>query len=522
MNYIYVDGSKDSNGNGTAFNPYNSLQYVFDMASLPHPCTIFLKRGQTYQLNKNLEYLSITYNTTDSMSYLDAYGVGPLPVVDGNDDSILKTLSARKFTFKNILFTSSCGKADDMFFLRPMDFEGDEIADVWFEDCVFKGKFGKNSRYWTAIVMDAWGEVDRKVNSFGLRRCKFIDVPKGAWLRGNKNSSSTSTGYDIYSKGVRAEECSGVNVAGDVVIISNATSDINPLIGINENTSGIFNGFSNSMRVDAQLRATVAFWLSDCRFAVIDHSTVLGTQGANGGSDKQAFDLDILCNHCVVQYCYSSNNAGFFLTSNWAGQVKPKPENIDVLEWYYNQLHGGVNNTVRYCISFNDGCQPGQYKLLLQGYMFNLKVQNCTFIDTVSKDASLVCSDRDWFNQVNYNQNLRYATFENVIFYAPNASKISFYGGYTREDLYASHDLKNSLIFSKTGVVPNVNSQINQSNNLFVDPDFINMPNSSPSSIELANKLTASINSMIRSAGIHNDYPDFNGKSGNSIGAIQF
>lgn len=522
MNYIYVDSSKNTNGDGTASNPYNSLQYVFDMSTLPHPCTILIKRGQTYQLNKELQYLSIIYNTTNQMSYLDTYGTGQIPVIDGNDNAVLTSLSARKFTFKNVIFKSSCKNANDMFFLRPMDYNGDTIADVWFEDCIFKGKFGVTDRYWIGITMDAYGEVNRKVNNFGLKRCKFIDMPKGAWLRGNKNSSSNNIGYDIYGTGIRAEDCSGINVSGDVVIISNARSPVDPLISIDENTSGIFNCVANSRRTDGQFRATVPFWLSNCRYAVIHGSTVLGTQGANRGSDKQAFDFDILCQNCLMQYCYSANNAGLFLTSNWAGQVDAKPSDKTALQWYYEQLNGGVNNTVRYCISFNDACQLDNFKVLLQGYMFNTKVQNCIFIDTVSSNATLLCADRDSSNQITYTNELRYAVFENVVFYAPNADKISFAGGYTRDDLLSALTIKNSLLFAKSDVTPEIKSGIEALNNIFSDPDYLNCPNSSPSLFELANKLLVSSTSPVRSSGTSTNVPDYNGNIGNSIGAIQY
>jgi len=84
----------------------------------------------------------------------------------------------------------------------------------------------------------------------------------------------------------------------------------------------------------------------------------------NGG-DGDGFDLDGGARNCVIQYCYAYNNLG-----------------PGYLLCQYEGASAWTNNTIRYCISQNDGTKNGQAGILFWGrgltsaYLYNNVVYN--------------------------------------------------------------------------------------------------------------------------------------------------
>lgn len=84
----------------------------------------------------------------------------------------------------------------------------------------------------------------------------------------------------------------------------------------------------------------IGIWFWDCINSTIQHCESYENRTTRG--DGGGFDLDGGCQGCVIQYCYSHDNAGAgYLFAQFSGAASG-----------YGPLEG---NTVRYCISENDG-----------------------------------------------------------------------------------------------------------------------------------------------------------------------
>ncbi|MBD3242675.1 MAG: hypothetical protein GF331_18940 [Chitinivibrionales bacterium] len=84
----------------------------------------------------------------------------------------------------------------------------------------------------------------------------------------------------------------------------------------------------------------IGIWFWDCSTSTIQHCESYENRTTRG--DGGGFDIDGGCQGCVIQYCYSHDNAGAgFLFAQFGGAASG-----------YGPLEG---NVVRYCISENDG-----------------------------------------------------------------------------------------------------------------------------------------------------------------------
>jgi len=157
--------------------------------------------------------------------------------------------------------------------------------------------------------------------------------------------------------------------------------------------------------------------------------------------------------------------------------VIAKPAGETDYSWYYTKGYGNKNNTIRNSVSFNDGCQPTRPKMLIQGFTYNLMVENCIFIDTVTTDAVLA-TIYGGFDVVNSTYSI---SLTNVTFYAPNAKAIRLFGTGSSPGTDSLVKATNCNLFASQGVTPTwpVNGVI--VNGLSQDPGYYDLPISSPS-----------------------------------------
>ena len=136
------------------------------------------------------------------------------------------------------------------------------------------------------------------------------------------------------------------------VIIRNCLADLNggKASSTKPTGSGIFIGQTQfgliefSVANDNGVNNTLAggpvgIWTGDSDSIVIQYCESYHNRTSNG--DGGGYDIDGGCTNCIIQYCYSHNNDGHgFLLYNYA-------DSGFIANW--------DNNTVRYCISENDG-----------------------------------------------------------------------------------------------------------------------------------------------------------------------
>lgn len=529
MNYIYVDSGNSLPGDGSLQNPYNDISYVFSLSELSHPVSVLIKSGSVFfglrEGNNNL-----FYNKTSQMSYISTYGFGDKPkfIQDSSGDYCFILPEAKNLTIRGIEFVGDYQNINPnhCVYTKPVRTDSDENANVWYEQCRFSAKPNRNQAWSLALRMNAGsGPIPGRVSSFGVRSCVFVGVPRGAWLLGNSSAPSSqkyNVGDSYYGYGIQCVKSSFIDVGGDGCIISNACSPDALKTGSEalSTTSGMFELWYSSERADKQLNASVAFWLSNCNKVLIHKCVVKGQYGSRTGLDKYAFDFDILCWECVVQYCYSSCNAGLLMTSNYAGQVSSRPSGISVLDWYYNNRYGNGNNLIHHCLSFNDGVSSTKPKILWQGYTFNLTIENVTIIDTVSPNVSIATMWQESSAPMSSSDGQMGIKIKNVLVYAPSASVISILNGDTGSGTPALTSVSYSDIYASSGVTPSYASGIVQSGNISSDPEFVQMPFSEPSTDIQAFSMFIAKSSPLFSNGDSSDYADYFGNMGSYIGAV--
>ncbi|MCC3733718.1 hypothetical protein LLS47_12345 [Rouxiella badensis] len=522
MNNFWINPDVNVSGDGSESSPFKTLNDFFALASVTHPITIFIRAGST-QTGQFIDANNLLNNSGSDMSFIKPYGIGYLPIIAQGvaSSTALSLTKARKLKIDSLHFVGQCN-GTAFVNINPINTNTSNRADVYIENCVVEGRAGVTQSYYVSMWMTANTSLGGEVSYFGLKNTKFIHVPKGVWVQGNSAAPSSQVGNigdSYYGRGVIVDGCSFIDIGGDGAIMSNCCSTYDPLVLRDEDTSGIFNSVYRGGRMDFQNQATVAFWLSNCNKVLMSNLAVYNSVSSRGGLDKTAYDFDILCWNCLLEFSFSSGNGGgFLLTSNYANQVKPKPDGTDINTWYYTNRYGNGNNTARYCLSFNDGWN--KQKVWWQGYIFNLKFQNVTFIDTISRTFS---SAAMYLEQTlpTVAAGITGLIYDSCNFYAPNSSTIRYLTSDSNNGTDALSKFTNNNFFGGAGISPIVPTNAVVSGNNSADPLYSNCPVSSPSTLKQAVCITVSSSSPLRSGGTVTSAPDINGNAGSQIGWLQ-
>ncbi|MCX6245831.1 MAG: right-handed parallel beta-helix repeat-containing protein [Bacteroidetes bacterium] len=159
-------------------------------------------------------------------------------------------------------------------------------------------------------------------------------------LYGNKSSgidSRAPLAGDIYD--VKIRYCNAYNNPGDP---ASPTHSGNGIVlgevnkGLIEHCMAYHNGWQNTA-----VGGPVGIWTYDATDVTIQYCEAWNNK-TNSAADGGGFDLDGGAQNCTIQYCYSHDNDGpGFLICQYSG------------------ARAFNNNTVRYCISKNDGRKNG-------------------------------------------------------------------------------------------------------------------------------------------------------------------
>lgn len=96
--------------------------------------------------------------------------------------------------------------------------------------------------------------------------------------------------------------------------------------------------FDNGGQGATATEGPVGLWTYDSTAVIIQFCESYSNHAQRSAVDGGGFDLDGGCQNCLIQYCYSHDNDGAgFLICQYAG------------------ARAFLNNTIRYCISENDG-----------------------------------------------------------------------------------------------------------------------------------------------------------------------
>lgn len=262
-----------------------------------------------------------------------------------------------------------------------------DCENLVIENLVFKGDGRKTGNSGNGIILSycSYVAVDH-VEIFGFQHSGITAKYVGNNLNFT-NIYSHDNGYaGIYVSGNYKTSLSDVYIG--YCVTDNNPGD--PTVLDNHSGSGIFVYMANKITIEYCKASNNGWdmprtgngpggiWVAEVDSAIIQHCISHDNKTSEGGLDGLGFDLDGGTTNSVIQYCLSYNNQGAGFGIYQFGGAS---------EW--------KNNTIRYCISENDG--------------------------NVSANGSV-----SFWNDYDNDENFREFYFYNNVIYNPNGPALAF------------------------------------------------------------------------------------------------
>ena len=311
--YISPQGN-DSNTGTSPNEAWRTIEKVNRINFEPGDHFLF-EGGKTFQGNLRLN-LSDT-GTADKNVYLGSYGSGRA-TINANTGSGISASECKFLTLKNLNFigdgrkTGNSGDGISLSSCSDITIDSVEISGFQHSGLITK-KVGKNYRF----------------TNIYAHNCGFAGIS----ISGNSKTSQSNI-YIGY--------CTADNNPGDPTIQQNHSG--NGIIAFNGNDISIeyCEASNNGWDMPRIGNGPGGIWVAEVDNAVIQYCIAHDNKTSLGGGDGLGFDLDGGTTNSVIQYCLSYNNQGAgYGIFQYQGAT----------EW--------KNNTIRYCISENDGNVSG-------------------------------------------------------------------------------------------------------------------------------------------------------------------
>ena len=305
----YFSNTTSAEGLGTKDRPYQSLQKLSRILFKPGD-TVFFNGGDIFSGNILLSKMNGTKNRpivfTSSQN-------GIASIHAGNNEALLIN-NASNFKIINLNFLGAGRKTGNTTngikivnctdcFLQTLDISGFQKAGLLLYNCVNTKAEGILAHDNGACGILVEGDYKKRIsNNIQIVNCRADNNP------GDPTNFNNHSGNGILAgncKNVLIEYCTATNNGWDMPRIGNGP---------------------------------VGIWAYEADSVTIQYCIAYKNKTAKGASDGGGFDLDGGVTNSVIQYCLSYQNWGsgygiyqYYSASNW------------------------FNNTVRYCISINDG-----------------------------------------------------------------------------------------------------------------------------------------------------------------------
>lgn len=466
---VYVSSGGSSENDGTDINNPTTIDAAFSRMLAPGD-KILLKSGDTFSCTGGVKVLSS--GTDDNPIYIGSYGDGAKPVI-ADFTGVGLTLTGENITVENIAFTSPSGKTGIKAFALCGESKNLTVKNCKFYNINTNSEKGSHSRDTGGTAFLASGNNPSWFNGITVENNEYDSIARGAFFAssdwcardtsqndgiadwGNKNlvhaSKLEKTEYPILGivvKNNSINKCGGdaINVIGTKGALLEYNTVADSKLFYN-NTSGNI--------------AFASIWCHSSDECVIQYNEVYGNSSANEAQDLQAFDIDIGCNNCIVQYNYSHNNAGGFMLL-CGGDGKNN-----------GQVTGSI---VRYNLSVNDGYDNENKNELqvidITGTVRNSQIYNNTIY--CGKKTRAV----NFSNYGNYSESSSNTVFTNNIFYAANGVEVTwgYQTGANNTNNYAamqSASFDHNLFYNISE--PNntyYDNKVTVTNSTFHDPEF--------------------------------------------------
>ncbi|MBQ3128579.1 MAG: hypothetical protein IJC13_06030 [Clostridia bacterium] len=352
-----IDGD-DTTGEGTLAKPWKTIN---NLGGVPIVAgvNILFRCGGTYECAATLT----TSGTKENPIVISSYGEGEKPLLTTNEATeVLRLFDCSYITVSNLEITAPNGGGIWIDTLNETSY-GITIDNVEFHDiqdyhlpardntsagaavarcCIMVKGLPARSRY--------------AVNDLTITNCEMYDCGNGINVWGSWNDSQTpwcETEEEIdpvYNTGLLVKGCYFHDMDSEAIIVGMCDGalvthcrsiDCCQGSGVDENGEPTY--------------FTAAMWFWGSENSIIQYCEIAGQKNFGDG---MSVDFDSHTNNCTYQYIYSHDNMRFMCNNaNYSGQH---------------------NNTVRYCLSVNDG--GGRSKTSSSAGEYGFKFYNNTII----------------------------------------------------------------------------------------------------------------------------------------------
>jgi Right handed beta helix region len=315
---FYADPSgQDGGGNdGSPSKPWKTVGYAITQASAGD--TIHLTPGATFT---GRVYVASGSGGTAGAPKVITSDPGNRAIIEpgSNTEEALYVYNAAGLRFEHLRFVGQGMDTHDRDGVSCYADDG-RHAGLEFIDCQFTG-FGKQG-----LVIGGWGGTDHGFANVLVMDCTAHDNRTGGILTYGEYASANTN--------VTIRSCIAYRNLGDAEATSHTGSGI-ILGGVTDGLVERCIAYENGERCDTT-GGPLGIWTYQSTRVVIQYCEAYSNRAAV--CDGGGFDIDGGAQDCVIQYCYSHDNDGpGYLICQYAG------------------ARAFTSNTVRYCISENDG-----------------------------------------------------------------------------------------------------------------------------------------------------------------------
>ena len=349
---FYIDSvNGDNSGDGTINEPWKTIDPFINHA-IGVGDRILFKCGGTYEFAATLG----VSGTKENPIVISSYGEGEKPLLTTNEATeVLRLIDCSYITISNLEITAPNGGGIWIDTLEKTSY-GITIDNVEFHDIqnyhlpardnASAGAAGARA---CIMVKGLPARSRYAVNDLTITNCEMYDCGNGINIWGSWNDSQTpwcETEEEIdpvYNTGVLVKGCYFHDMDSEAIIVGMCDGalvthcraiDCCQGSGVDENGNPTY--------------FTAAMWFWGSENSIIQYCEIAGQKNFGDG---MSIDFDSHTNNCTYQYIYSHDNMRFMCNNaNYSGQH---------------------NNTVRYCLSVNDGEGRSKTSAAAGEYGFN-------------------------------------------------------------------------------------------------------------------------------------------------------
>lgn len=374
QNRYYFSSHTVGKEEGTQMHPYGSLQDLLRLELEPGD-SVFFMAGDTLSGSILLDNIN---GTREHNVVFTSYGRGRCTINGGNKEALVIT-NSKYFVVSNLILSGNGRKAGNTtdglklvncenIAVENIDISGFQKSGLLLYNCVtaeVNGVFAHENGA-TGILVE--GDYKKRISrNIHIIDCRADDNP------GDPSNLKNHSGNGILvgnCKDVLIEYCTATNNGWDMPRIGNGP---------------------------------VGIWAYEADSVIIQYCISYKNKTAKGAADGGGFDLDGGVTNSMIQYCLSYDNwgSGYAVYQYWSAS-----------KWN--------NNTIRYCISINDGNVTEEASAML---IWNGHNGDSTFTDFYAYNNFFYNDKKYAFSFSPLNDHKNFSFFNNV-FVASDTSDI--------------------------------------------------------------------------------------------------